>query len=1033
MSGIRHIPLEKTSWKVLLEDSTSLDPNTTDDIFLIHEFLGAKYRSYQHDLEDWVRGVVRSADNPTNAFVFCFDGLSIRKEGRDALEVGALTLRTMLSTTNQLELSRNKNTNTPDLESSEAALIEPEPRPNLGLQIHRKTVYLIACSDLGSYLVKDILAHPISRTILSLYERIQVIFVHVSKEEGPDHSGLRYWNARQTPFNANYSKRYSDIPQELQTHLTKIDQNFNFVAGTHNSADGNQSPSTIKVLQMTHWTLSELDWSRNLPQAINEVHTIQGLSERSTPRLTPADVLDTSKPPMHSTRVWVDRRLSPVSPTMSLDGRNELIKPPSAADPPGGTSPTESTQAGDITASDNPIQSACEEANYLLQVGDLQNARLLYKQILAHPSLKTRVLEKIDIRTQIAAVELYLGSYEASKQCFLSIKQELDEMEAAYDHKSRARLQYLCREWLASCRLLAGQWGEAIIEMNSLLNENPDRLHIRLHRDLALAYAYLGQYNEARGHLELAQTRAEKRYGSGRKPTNEAQTMEASIKVAMATIYMLAGNYPEALAASSIALDLMKKATGAKHFKTLAVATLKAWCLAYNGQYTEAETLCLATHKIMAETCGHSRPRTLDAMSCLVYTLKCQGRFAEAVATGKLLDKLSANWVMEDGVMYPQAINSKFLLATALLANGQYMKSKREIDTVVSQAEQVMGTNHPETLRYKSEQARIIFFLGNASKARELAILIFQQQEELYPKFQEINNPYQKNPFHSEHALNQPPGVPHPFLVSTAELMANIVVREHLLESDAVAGMLTILRESYSKMGTQNKVLTSSIDISLATLQRAGASSTDEFLRAAQLFKSAYESRKSYMGKDHLDTLCVLREFILTQCIGLSSGPDPDVKAIEERMEDSLIIMEKLQARLGPFHPETLRSQLWYLTMGMVLNNSGGGKWNEIRREIVKSLSSPQVMNERLVESLAMKRQLVGVFIEAGQPQKIIGLVDDTISKIDEAEAGEVDELLKQPLSDLRMEFLELRQMIHDSDAGVDVGTMALGKQVAIE
>ncbi|KAI0096412.1 hypothetical protein GGR51DRAFT_568376 [Nemania sp. FL0031] len=686
------------------------------------------------------------------------------------------------------------------------------------------------------------------------------------------------------------------------------------------------------------------------------------------------------------------------------------------------------TRAKDLKTSNSYILQSYEGAHLHLKYGELIDARRAFKNALAPPNVESQPpddkFDQIEIRMQIALVEMYLGSYKASEQNFLSIKQELDCMAAIASNELRDKLRFRCRRCLASCRLLMGQWEEAVTEMNSILNDNPDKSHIRLYRDLALAYASICRYSEARRCIELAEMKVEEKYGLEREPTNELQTelqtrlqtKKASIKVAMAIIDILAGDYQAALTSASNTMELVD----ARDVRYKAIKTLKAWCLVFNGKYFEAEELLPVTYKIMNNKFDRSRPQTLDTMSCLVYVYKCEGRVGSAILYGKGLDRLCTEWVTEEGVKYPQAIRSKFLLATAFLRNGQYTKSKQVIDEVVDQAKHVMGATHPETLRYKSEQARIIFCLGNVSKARDLALRVATQQLELYSFNPSTTNPKETNLSHLRDALNQSSTTPHPFLVSTLELIANIEARKHLLSSceggyldlDIPREILTIIRQSYSKTSPWNEVLLSYINYSLAKIRRAGSASADEFPKATELFAKAYEDLKSCIGKKHLDTLCALRELGITECIGLFPRLDSETARMGTILAESLNTMQRLQRRLRPFHQETLRSQLCYLTIDMLLD--GDANWNKMCQEITESLSNPKVVNERLVESLDMKWQLAFIFIGAGMPQEVAGLVDDAILEIDRRESGEEDDLLREPLSDLRVDFLELRQSIRD-------------------
>ncbi|KAJ8124202.1 hypothetical protein ONZ43_g19 [Nemania bipapillata] len=125
--------------------------------------------------------------------------------------------------------------------------------------------------------------------------------------------------------------------------------------------------------------------------------------------------------------------------------------------------------------------------------------------------------------------------------------------------------------------------------------------------------------------------------------------------------------------------------------------------------------------------------------------------------------------------------------------------------------------------------------------------------------------------------------------------------------------------------------------------------------------------------------------------------------------------MEVLESEFGSFHPETLRAQLWCVTVDLVLYPDEGGKWDELKQEIIEKLSKPWIMKQRLVECFDMKRHLVSILIGPGKCREVKGLVDNTISELEKAEVAEGNEWLREPLSDLRTEFLKLKQKIGDS------------------
>ncbi|KAM4055886.1 hypothetical protein HRG_002812 [Hirsutella rhossiliensis] len=78
-----------------------------------------------------------------------------------------------------------------------------------------------------------------------------------------------------------------------------------------------------------------------------------------------------------------------------------------------------------------------------------------------------------------------------------------------------------------------------------------------------------------------------------------------------------------------------------------------------------------------------------------------------------------------------RCLSRKVLTGQVRLANGDYKSAKLTFDKAVAQAEEITGDLHPETLRYKSEQARVYLYLGNVTNAGDLALLAVAQQFEL--------------------------------------------------------------------------------------------------------------------------------------------------------------------------------------------------------------------------------------------------------------------------------------------------------------
>jgi hypothetical protein len=80
-----------------------------------------------------------------------------------------------------------------------------------------------------------------------------------------------------------------------------------------------------------------------------------------------------------------------------------------------------------------------------------------------------------------------------------------------------------------------------------------------------------------------------------------------------------------------------------------------------------------------------------------------------------------------------------------------------------------------------------------------------------------------------------------------------------------------------------------------------------------------------------------------------------------------------------------------------------------------------------------MKRDLADIFIGAGKLQEVERLVDGAVSELGKDEAAEATEWLREPLSDLRAEFLKSKQNINDNSEEAKTGIEVLEKKVRAE
>jgi hypothetical protein len=225
-----------------------------DSIFLIHGFLGTKFSYYRHILEDWVSTLAKTSSTSVTAHVFRFDASSIPLEGKDALEREVWRLRRFLvlllhesARRQSLELDIPVSEHSDDLSFQHDASSTDRLQP---IQPNRNTILFIA-HGLGSWIVKDVLAHPSSGNIAYTYGRTEVKFVDLDIDKGIENTYDQYLMRNWTTFNVSVPKPRSGVEREgLISYLREIDENFDAFANMYNATgDSNEHSTTERTSQ----------------------------------------------------------------------------------------------------------------------------------------------------------------------------------------------------------------------------------------------------------------------------------------------------------------------------------------------------------------------------------------------------------------------------------------------------------------------------------------------------------------------------------------------------------------------------------------------------------------------------------------------------------------------------------------------------------------------------------------------------------------------------------------------------------------
>ncbi|KAI1381382.1 hypothetical protein F4677DRAFT_460563 [Hypoxylon crocopeplum] len=252
------------------------------------------------------------------------------------------------------------------------------------------------------------------------------------------------------------------------------------------------------------------------------------------------------------------------------------------------------------------LETTSELAFKSIQQGEFENAENLFVKILDMLSQapETPPFKILQIRLEIASVRLSGRKYKESEEDIKAIQKDIDEIEPINDADKalKAELDLDCHLRLANHMLATTQWKEASDEYRRLLQLKPSST---LHRDIALAYAQMGQCDLAKEHIATAWSElhssvdnSSARDSEAPNSSTECQCRQAGqglehyrMKSIEATINMLSGDYQAALEAFSEALDFMRETLGPNHYLAIDAKCQLGSAHLANGDYRTSVTI----------------------------------------------------------------------------------------------------------------------------------------------------------------------------------------------------------------------------------------------------------------------------------------------------------------------------------------------------------------------------------------------------------------------------------------------------------
>lgn len=391
------------------------------------------------------------------------------------------------------------------------------------------------------------------------------------------------------------------------------------------------------------------------------------------------------------------------------------------------------------------IPDGLEVAIACIENGHLRRAdRILEKEENVLPSFSTFLQDNDhgtkltslghEIRLRRALIQMYLGEYgPAIKEFRLMMTMHPD-------------LEKDAKRFLGMSYVLRGDYNDAVNVLTGLLGpgeHSSDHEVLRytstIQRDLATAYAYLGQLKDSREYLGDARRAlkrmkrilpSESQYQDMKASEDTAENVWDSMYFTEATVDLIQGNYHDALENVKHAYSGMNQHLGKKHFRTLESAKLQAFLLALNSKSLEAEIVCRDAIEAMRTELGDLHPFTLETQFVLVYIFRTQSRFREALRIGTSV--LSSMLEIDQDGYHLRTLDARAELAMNHRLVGNYRDAVAELEVVIPQSKLRYGLTHQSTLRYLSELAHVHLCCGYFEYAMKIAVEVLQHQKDLY-------------------------------------------------------------------------------------------------------------------------------------------------------------------------------------------------------------------------------------------------------------------------------------------------------------
>ncbi|KAJ7495014.1 kinase-like domain-containing protein [Mycena latifolia] len=247
-----------------------------------------------------------------------------------------------------------------------------------------------------------------------------------------------------------------------------------------------------------------------------------------------------------------------------------------------------------------------------------------------------------------------------------------------------------------------------------------------------------------------------------------------------------------------------------------------------------------------------------DARAC-----RRLGRFSEAEQLAvELVDKQTQIL----GADHPDTLRSVFTLAATYADTGEYRKAQELTVAVMQRRARVLGSDHPDTLRCMSSLAVVYYRMGELQEAEKLAAMVLEKRTRILGREHLETLVSMHDLSVTYHGLGR--------LQEAAQLQEQV--------RDARSRVLGVehpetLRCMYSLAGTYHKL--------------------GHFQAAEDLARDVVQHRGKTLGREHPDTL---------YCMFGLAGTYHKLGKLAEAEELAAEVLQVRTKVLGPDHPETL-------------------------------------------------------------------------------------------------------------------------------